>query len=195
MTGAKKGREKLLTEEVRETRAEEVARVRSYLASQSMRRTVAQIVEAVQQAHQQFLAAVSAVPGAYLRTAPRDGEWSTLDVILHVRTIAAMELAALTSVLVNGVKPAAIRDVLTPAPAETTREKLLADLGELRAKQLALALSADPDSHLDITWSHSEFGAMHWREWLLFARVHILDHTRQIQAIAASLAQKEETDA
>jgi hypothetical protein len=195
MTGAKKGREKLLTEEVRETRAEEVARVRSYLASQSMRRTVAQIVEAVQQAHQQFLAAVSAVPEAHLRTAPRDGEWSTLDVILHVRTIAAMELAALTSVLVNGVKPAAIRDVLTPAPAETTREKLLADLGELRAKQLALALSADPDSHLDITWSHSEFGAMHWREWLLFARVHILDHTRQIQAIAASLAQKEETDA
>ncbi len=28
---------------------------------------------------------------------------------------------------------------------------------------------------------------MHWREWLLFARVHTLDHTRQIQAIAEAL--------
>lgn len=184
-----------MPEEVRETRAEEVARVRSYLASQSMRRTIPQIAEAVQQAHQQFLAAVSAVPEAYIRTTPRAGEWSTLDVILHVRTIAAMELAALTSVLVNGVKPANIRDVITPAPSEMTREVLLADLEELRARQLALALSADPESHLDITWSHPEFGAMHWREWLLFARVHILDHARQIQAIAASITQEEGTDA
>lgn len=183
-----------MNEESQETRKEEVARVRGYLASQSMRRTVAQLAEAVQQAHQQFLAAVHTVPEALTRTAPRAGEWSTLDVLLHMRTIATMELAALTSVLVNGVKPSDVQDVLTQAPSETDREELLADLEGLRARLLALASSADPDSHLDITWKHSEFGSMHWREWLLFTRVHILDHTRQIQAIATTLAQGKENE-
>ena len=44
-----------------ETREEEVARVRSYLASQAMRRTPAQIVEAVRDAHRQFLEAMATV--------------------------------------------------------------------------------------------------------------------------------------
>jgi hypothetical protein len=53
----------------------------------------------------------------------------------------------------------------------------------------ALALQADPESRLDITWSHREFGAMNWREWLLFTRVHILDHARQMQSIATVVTQ------
>jgi len=32
---------------------------------------------------------------------------------------------------------------------------------------------------------------MNWREWFLFARVHTLDHARQIQAIATTLVQEE----
>jgi hypothetical protein len=159
-----------------------------------MRRTPAQLVEAVQQAHQQFLAAAQAVPEALVRTAPDADSWSTLDVLLHMRTIAAMELSALSSVLVNGVKPSDIRDILTPAPPEMTREALLAELEELRTRLFALVSSAAPEAHLEITWSHSEFGAMHWREWLLFARVHLLDHTRQIQALTTALTHKEETD-
>ncbi len=78
-----------MTEERTEFRAEEVARIRSYLASQSMRRTPAQLVETVQEAQQQFLAAVATVPDALLRTTPREGEWSAIDVLLHVRTIAS----------------------------------------------------------------------------------------------------------
>jgi hypothetical protein len=63
----------------------------------------------------------------------------------------------------------------------------------LRTQMIALVLPAAADVHLDLTWSHPEFGAMHWREWLLFARVHTLDHTRQVQSIAATLAQQGET--
>ncbi|HET8847037.1 MAG TPA: DinB family protein [Ktedonobacteraceae bacterium] len=180
-----------MSEELQETRTQEIARVRSYLASQAMRRTIPQITESVQQAHQQFLTAVSTVPAAFMAATPRVGEWSALDVLLHVRTVAALELSGLTRVLVDGVKPPDIHDALVTAPAETTCEALLAELEDLRARQLALALSADPDSHLQITWGHSEFGQMHWREWLLFSRVHILDHARQIQAIVAMLAQEE----
>jgi len=40
-------------------------------------------------------------------------------------------------------------------------------------------LQANPDAHLDSIWKHFELGETHWREWLLFARVHLLDHMRQ----------------
>jgi hypothetical protein len=192
ITGERKKR--LMTGGSQETREQEVARVQSYLASQSMRRTIPQLAEAVLSAHQQFLAAVDAIPQALLHTAPDEGSWSTMDVLFHMHTIATRELQALNSVLVNGVKPAPIEDVLTSAPREMACEDLLADLEDLRAQMLALALSASPSAHLDLTWSHSEFGAMHWREWLLFARVHILDHARQIRTIATTLAQEKGTD-
>ena len=176
-----------MTEERRETRAEEVARIRSYLASQSMRRTPAQLVETLQEAHQQFLGAVAIVPDDLFRTTPLEGEWSAIDVLLHVRIIAAIDESAITAVLERGEKPPDIEDAIVPAPLETTRTELLADLVRSRKQLIAVVLQADPESHLDITWSHREFGAMHWREWLLFARVHTLDHARQIQAIAATL--------
>ncbi len=178
---------KQLTEERTESRAEEVARIRSYLASQSMRRTPAQLVETLQEAQQQFLTAVATVPDALLRTTPREGEWSAIDVLLHVRTIAAIDESAITAVLERGEKPPDIEDAIVPAPLETTRTELLADLEQLRKQLIAVVLQADPETHLNITWSHREFGPMNWREWLLFARVHTLDHARQVQAIAAAL--------
>ena len=181
---------KPMTGERQESREEEVARVRSYLASQSMRRTNVQLVETLRQAHQQFLAAVESVPDDLVRATPADGEWSTLDVLLHVCAIADFELAALSAVLERGEKPPDVRDALAPAPREATREKLLASLEHARERLYAVVLAAPPDAHLDITWSHSEFGAMHWREWLLFARVHTLDHARQVQAIVAALESK-----
>jgi uncharacterized damage-inducible protein DinB len=176
-----------MTEERTETRAQEVARIRSYLASQSMRRTPALLVETLQDAHQQFLAAVATVPDALFRTTPREGEWSAIDVLLHVRTIAAIDETAISTVLERGEQPPDIEDAIVPAPLETTRTELLADLERFRERLIAVVLKADPEAHLDITWSHREFGSMHWREWLLFARVHTLDHARQIQAIAAAL--------
>ena len=65
---------------------------------------------------------------------------------------------------------------------------MLADIEALRERLIAVVMQADPQVHLDIVWGHNEFGNMNWREWLLFARVHTLDHTRQILAISAALA-------
>ncbi len=73
-----------MAQERQETREQEVARVHSYLASQSLRRTPAQLVETLQEAHQQFLTAVATVPDALSRTTPREGGWSALDVLLVV---------------------------------------------------------------------------------------------------------------
>jgi uncharacterized damage-inducible protein DinB len=177
-----------MAQEKQETREEEVARVRSYLASQAMRRTPAQLVEVLQEAHQQFLAATAGVPDAAFRTVPGDGEWSAADVLAHVRAIAAFDERSICGVIERGEQPANVEDVIEQAPMNATREHMLADIEALREQLIASVLQADPQAHLDIVWGHREFGKMNWREWLLFARVHTLDHARQIQAIAAVLA-------
>ena len=177
-----------MTQEKRETREEEVARVRSYLASQAIRRTPEQLVEALREAQQQFLSATAAVPDADFRTIPREGEWSAADVLAHVCTISAFDERSICGVIEHGKQPKDVDDALEQAPSDATREQLLADIERYRERLIAVALQADPQAHLDIVWGHNEFGKMNWREWLLFARVHTLDHAGQIQAIAAALS-------
>ena len=176
-----------MTQHHQETRQQEIARVRSYLASQSMRRTPAELIEVVHQAHLQFLEAMAAIPDALFHTPPRDGEWSAADVLQHVHNIALMEERAFRAVLERGERPSDVRDVIEHAPANTSRTQAIAAIEHLREQISSLVLHADPQAHLDIVWGHTEFGLMNWREWLLFARVHILDHARQMQAIAAAL--------
>jgi uncharacterized damage-inducible protein DinB len=178
-----------MTQGQQETREQEVARVRSYLASQSMKRTPEQTVEALREAHRQFLEATAAVPDAVFRTPPRAGEWAAADVLGHVCTVATLEERAMRAVIERGEKPADISDTLEFAPRTVTREGMLATLETMREQMIAIVLQADPQAHLDITWSHREFGSMNWREWLLFARVHTLDHARQMQAIASAVTQ------
>ncbi len=177
-----------MTQEKQETRTEEVARVRSYLASQAMRRTPQQLIETLRDAHHQLLAATAAIPGAAFHTTPQEGEWSAADVLAHVRTIAAIDERSICGVIERGERPPNVDDALEQAPTNATREQLLADIDVLRERLMAVVSQADPQAHLDIVWGHNEFGNMNWREWLLFARVHTLDHARQIQAIAAALA-------
>jgi uncharacterized damage-inducible protein DinB len=177
-----------MNQEKKETREEEVARVRSYLASQAMRRTPEQLVETLREAHQQFLAATAAVPDAAFRSIPREGEWSAADVLTHVRTIAAYDERSICGVIERGEQPANVDDTLEHSPTDATREQLLADIEKLRERLIAVVLQANAEAHLDIVWGHNEFGNMNWREWLLFARVHTLDHARQMQAIAAALS-------
>lgn len=185
-----------MNQERQETRAEEVGRIRSYLASQSLKRTPVQLVETLQEAHRQFVSALATVPEAQSRTLPREGEWSALDVLLHVRMMAAFDISSISTVLERGEQPPDIQDVIISAPPEVTRARLLAELEQFREQLFTLVQHADGQKGLAITWSHPEFGAMHWREWMLFARVHTLDHARQLQAIATAIApsQKEVED-
>ena len=177
-----------MTQEKQETREEEVARVRSYLASQAMRRTPEQLVEALREAHKQLLAAQATVPDDAFRSIPREGEWSAADVLAHVRAIAAFDEQSICGVIERSEQPMDVDDALEQAPSDATREQLLADIERHREQLIAVVLQADPRAHLNIVWGHNEFGKMNWREWLLFDRVHTLDHARQIQAIALDLS-------
>ncbi|MHB8596368.1 MAG: DinB family protein [Ktedonobacteraceae bacterium] len=179
-----------MSESKQETREEEVARVRSYLAGQSMRRTPVQLVEVLRDAHHQFLAATATIADANFRTPPQEGEWAAADVLAHVCTIAALEEQSIRTIIERGERPAGITDSIEAAPVGVPREEMLAELEHSREQLFTVVLQADPGDHLDITWGHGEFGRMNWREWLLFARVHALDHTRQMQAIATALGQE-----
>lgn len=181
-----------MTNEQPETREQEVARIRSYLASQSQKRTPAQIVDAVREAHHQFLQATNAIPDAIFSTPLHTGEWAAIDILEHVCAVADLEDRAIRTVIEHGQRPADIREVPIVAPHTIPREQLLSTLEATRERLFASVLQADPQAHLDITWGHDEFGPMNWREWLLFARVHTLDHTRQMQAVAATLTPPQE---
>ncbi len=110
-----------MAQEKQETRDEEVARVRSYLASQAMRRSPEQIVEALREATQQFLTATAAVSNAVFHTVPKEGEWSAADVLAHVRHIATLEERSICGVIEHGKQPANIDDVIKQAPMNATR--------------------------------------------------------------------------
>ena len=178
-----------MTQERQETRTEEIARVRSYLVTQSMKRTPAQLVEALREAHQQFVSALATIPDAQSRTVPREGEWSALDVLLHMHKMAAFDISSISTVLERGEQPSAAQDIIISAPSDVTRASLLAQLNSYREQLFTLVQHADAQKNLAITWLHPEFGELNWREWVLFARVHTLDHARQLQSIAANLAQ------
>ncbi len=175
-------------EKQQETREEEVARIRSYLTSQAMKRTPEQLVDVLREAHQQFLAVTAAIPEDDFRTIPKEGEWSAADVLAHVCVISAFDERSICGVIERSEQPKDVEDAIEKAPSDATREQLLADIERYRERLIAFVLKADPQAHLDIVWGHHEFGKMNWREWLLFARVHTLDHARQMQAIAGVLA-------
>jgi hypothetical protein len=182
-----------MNQEKQETREEEVARVRGYLASQAMKRTPEQLVEALRGAHQQFLAVTATIPENDFRTIPKEGEWSAADVLAHVCVISKLEERSICGVIERGEQPRDVEDALEKAPSDATREQLLAEIERHRQQLVVAVLKADPQAHLDIVWGHREFGKMNWREWLLFARVHTLDHARQMQAIEAVLTSMPES--
>src|SRR5260370_33634484 len=98
-----------MTEGRQETRGEEVARVRSYLASQVMRRTPEQLVEALREAHGQFLEETGAIPDAVFSTPPREGGWSAADALEQVRAIAAIDERPIPAATARGARPYDVR--------------------------------------------------------------------------------------
>ncbi len=163
---------------------EEIVHLRRYLAMQSMRRTPVQIIEALQEAYHQFTTAVIALPDAAYHIHSDEHAWSAFEIIEHVYLFMSSYKTAICDVLEKGQRPPDVdnRQEIIPGGKKTdTRDELLLTLEEIFNHLTSSVLQTDPFAHLDITWKHFELGEMHWREWLLFARVHLLDHIRQVK--------------
>jgi hypothetical protein len=98
--------------------------------------------------------------------------------------------AAIESILDGGVFPSTISDVMSGSTREglKTAEDYWSTYETRREALLSRALKARGDEHLSVTITHPTFGAFSWREWLLFMRVHDLDHMRQLQSLADHFA-------
>lgn len=163
---------------------EEIVRLRGYLTTQSMRRTPTYMIEALQEAYHQFVTAVLALPDATYHTRPDEHAWSASEIVEHVYLFMSSYKIAICGVLEKGQRPPDVDDRQTIIPYGNkagTRDEQLFTLEEVFTSLTLTVLQADPFVHLDITWKHFELGAMHWREWFLFARVHLLDHIHQVK--------------
>ena len=166
---------------------EEIVQLRSYLANQSMHRTPAQIADALQEAYNQFTAALHSLPENTFLKPREEGIWSAAEILEHTYLFITSYKQAICMVIEQGERPLDVcdRTAILPHQHNMTPAALLSALEMVLHQLIGTICQADPHANLDITWDHFELGPMHWREWLLFARVHLLDHVRQLQAMQA----------
>jgi len=163
----------------------EFARIRGYLQAQGGKLTPEQIIGKVQEAMSQLRTAADAVPSARFTDAPAPGEWSANEVMAHVVEAGRHFGGAIVRVL-DGQPPGQPRD----AAARDTSPRPLAEWWTLlqrdRDALFARVRSTHPMSRLEATIPHPFFGALNWRETLLFMRLHDLDHAGQLHKVAAA---------
>jgi uncharacterized damage-inducible protein DinB len=167
---------------------DEQLRLRSYLQAQGAKLAPPELVEKVRTAMGQVHEAVTAVPSARFNERPATDEWSANEVMAHVVTTGARFAERMVSALDGQAQGAAVADVIERGAPERTAEEWWTAFAAERETLFARVLSADPAAHLDRVIEHPFFGALNWREALLFLRLHDLDHAGQLQKIASALA-------
>ena len=163
----------------------EAQRVRDYLVTQAARLSIPELVEKLRRDVLPLRAAAARVPADRFGERPAGDEWSAAEVFTHVLEMTEHGDAAIGAIIAGG-RPMAIRDAVSGRVADglAGAEDYWRAFEALREPFYARVVKARGDEHLDVTIAHPWFGPLNWREWLLFMRVHDLDHMRQIEAIA-----------
>jgi hypothetical protein len=168
--------------------ASEAQRIRGYLVTQAARLTIPQLVDKLRRDVLPLRTVAGRIPAGRFRERPAEGEWSAAEVFTHVLEMTEHGDAAIGAIIAGG-QPMGVRDAVSGEAAGglTGAEDYWRAFEALREPFYARVLRARGDEHLDVTIGHPTFGPLNWREWLLFMRVHDLDHMRQIEAIADRL--------
>ena len=167
---------------------DEQLRIRGYLQAQAAKLALPDLVERVRASMGQVREAVTAVPAARFNERPASDDWSANEVMAHVVTTGARFAERITGAIDGHAPDAAVADVIESGAPEHTAEEWWSAFAAAREALFARVLSADPAEHLERVIEHPFFGALNWREALLFLRLHDLDHAGQLQKIAAALA-------
>lgn len=172
------------------TQQTEDERVRSYLLAQANKLSIPELVEKVRRDVLPLQEVAATVPPDRFFERPGHDDWSAAEVFTHILEMNERGAQAIEGVLDHGTLPPPIDDVMSGATRGDLRTA--ADYWQAyqarREQLLDRALEASGDEHLDVKITHNQFGALSWREWLLFMRVHDLDHMRQLQAITQHFA-------
>ena len=162
------------------TGSDEVERVLSYLTSQGERYTFAEIWVRFAKARLELIDSVSEVDQGQADFRPDAGEWSISEVLNHVVTSSGT-VSEIVDALSRGVTP-------TPGRIDPPREETSLDINELRERLTldslrwsALVERLPPAPSTVLTAPHPFFGELHARAWLLFQRIHDIDHAGQVE--------------
>ena len=163
-------------------------RIRSYLQAQAHKLTLDQLADKVRNDMDQVREALEAVPAHAFARRPADGEWSANEVAAHLTSTSAAVAGGIRGAIERGERPAAATDRIEPTDEVRSGDDWWRTLLSDREAILERARRASGDEHLDVKWNHPMFGDLDWREWLLFMRIHDLDHANQIKGIAEALS-------
>ena len=165
--------------------SEEALRIRGYLTAQGAKLSPEQLIGKVEEGMAKLREAATAVPPARFTDPPAPGEWSANEVMAHVVEADRRFGGAIVRIL-DGQPPGEPRDVA----ARDTRPRPLDEWWSLLERDRAVLFqrvrSADPMANLQVTIPHPFFGALNWRETLLFIRIHDLDHAGQLAKVAGA---------
>lgn len=167
---------------------EEQQRIRGYLQAQAAKLTIPQLVERIGNDMSQLNQALRAVPEDRYLERPAASEWSANEIAAHLATTSRSVAAGITSVLDEGAQPGRVADAMQGTGVVHDAMGWWTEIHQDRKRLFDRVKQARGDEHLAITWEHPMFGPLNWREWLLFTRLHDLDHARQLQAVAEALA-------
>jgi hypothetical protein len=170
--------------------SEDLQRVRAYLVSQGQKLSVPQLVQKLQADSAPLREVVAAVPPQYFDARPSADDWSAALICTHILEMTEQGAAAVTGIIEHGTLPPKIADMRPGFVREGLRraEDFWPAFTARREPFYARVLQATGNEHLDVKIEHPWFGPLNWREWLLFMRVHDLDHMRQLQALTQHFA-------
>jgi hypothetical protein len=167
---------------------EERARIRSYLQGQAAKLSVAELIEKVRADSRQLAQAADAAASVGQLDRPSPDDWSVNEVMEHLHVSCRRINEGMLGAAFDGRQPGAVADRLLPAKESRAASEWMRLIDQEREDTFARMSTLSGDEHLDITWNHPFFGDLNWREWLLFLRLHDLDHAGQVRGIIEALA-------
>lgn len=169
------------------TQQSETERIRGYLLAQANKLSVPELVEKVRRDTAPLKEAAASVPAGRFAERPGPDDWSAAEVFGHVLDMTETGARSIEGIIDSGAIPPRIADEITAGGRADLRtvDDYWQVYASRREQLYARVLRANGDEHLDVKITHPAFGGFSWREWLLFMRVHDLDHMRQIQAITS----------
>ena len=169
---------------------DEQLRIRGYLQAQAAKLSVPDLMTKVRADMAQLEDAVTAASAVDHTKRPSAADWSANEVLAHLVDASARVNGGILAAWERGEQPKSLRDAIVPVKQARTPREWYGHLGEEREALFARLASATGEEHLDITWEHPFFGDLNWREWLLFLRLHDLDHARQLQQIVEAVGRQ-----
>lgn len=166
----------------------EQERIRGYLQSQAAKLSIAELTEKIRADMEQVHAALEAAPTDCFTERPVQDDWSPNEVAAHLTATSKSVADGICAVLDHGAQPERVPDRMQGTDTVYDAAGWWKQLKDDREALFARVARAKGDEYPEITWEHPMFGQLNWREWLLFTRLHDIDHARQLQKTTEALA-------